>query len=100
MKNISMGQYYAANSPIHRLDARTKVILAILYIVVSFLCKNIFAFALLLASGISLVIISRIPLKVILRSMKPIIVIMIITVLINLFMSGGTSRTHVLCRRI
>ena len=84
-----MGQYYSAESPIHRLDARTKVILAILYIVVSFLCKNILAFALLFASGIFIVLLSRIPFRVILRSMKPIIIIMILTIFINLFMTGG-----------
>ena len=89
MKNISIGQYYSANSPIHRLDARTKVLLAILYIVVSFLCKNVFAFALLLISGIFTVLLSRIPLRIILRSLKPIIIIMLFTVFINLFMTSG-----------
>ena len=86
-----MGQYYAAESPIHRLDARTKVILAILYIVVSFLCKNVFAFALLFASGFFILLLSRIPFKVVLRSMKPIIFIMVLTVVINLFMTGGNT---------
>ena len=40
MKGISFGQYYPANSLLHRLDPRSKVILAVLYIVCTFLCKN------------------------------------------------------------
>ena len=41
MKNITLGQYYAVDSPIHRLDPRVKIVLAILYIVIVFLCSNI-----------------------------------------------------------
>ena len=89
MKNISIGQYYAADSPIHRLDARTKLILAILYIVCTFLCKSIFSFGLLLISGIFIVLMSRIPPKVILRALKPILFIMLFTVVINIFWTGG-----------
>ena len=46
MKNIAFGQYYPADSVIHRLDPRAKVIMMILYIVCSMVCKNIIAFAL------------------------------------------------------
>ena len=91
MKSVALGQYYAVDSPIHRLDARTKVILAILYIVASFLCKNVISFALLLVSGIVLVLISRIPVKVILKALRPIIVIMLFTVVINVFMTSGEA---------
>lgn len=91
MKNVSIGQYYAADSPIHRLDARTKVILAVLYIVISFLCQNIISFGLLLASGIFVIALARIPFRVVLRALKPIIVIMIITVIINLFATKGET---------
>ena len=91
MKNVSIGQYYAADSPIHRLDARTKVILAVLYIVISFLCQNIISFGLLLVSGIFLIALAKIPFKVIIRALKPIIFIMLITVIINLFATKGET---------
>ncbi len=91
MKSIAIGQYYAAESPIHRLDARSKVILAILYIVASFLCQNILSFALLLLSGVLIILISRIPFKVILKALKPIIIIMFITVFINVFLTTGST---------
>jgi drug/metabolite transporter (DMT)-like permease len=50
MNSISLGQYYPANSLIHKLDPRIKVIIAILYVVCTFLCKNVLSFALLLVS--------------------------------------------------
>ncbi len=89
MNGISLGQYYPAVSPIHRLDPRVKVIIAILYIVCTFLCKNIFSFLLLLASAMLLVIISRIPLSIVLRGVKPVIIIIAITSLINVFWTKG-----------
>lgn len=86
-----MGQYYAAESPIHRLDARTKVMLAILYIVLSFVCTNVLSFALLLISGIFVILMSCVPIKIVLRALKPIIIIIIITAFINIFMTTGDS---------
>jgi len=89
MNSISLGQYYPAVSPIHRMDPRIKVIIAILYIVCTFLCKNILSFALLLFSTILLVALSRIPLSIVLRGIKPVIIIMVITSLINVFWTKG-----------
>lgn len=91
MNNISLGQYYPANSFIHSLDARIKVVLAILYIVCSFLCKNIISYAVLLVSAVVLILISRIPLKMILRSLKPILFILLFTVIINMFWTKGET---------
>ena len=85
MKSIALGQYYAAPSAIHRLDPRTKVILAIVYIVCTFLCKNVIAFGALLLSAIILIALSKIPFKVILSSLKAILFIMLFTVVINVF---------------
>ncbi len=91
MNNIAFGQYYPAKSLIHRLDARFKVVLAILYIVCSFLCKNIISFGVLLASSVLLVILSGIPLKTVLRSLKPILFILLFTAVINMFFTTGET---------
>ena len=85
MKNITLGQYYAVDSPIHRLDPRVKIVLALLYIVIVFLCSNILSMALLLASAFVIVALSRIPLKIVLKSIKPIIFIIAFTGIINIF---------------
>ncbi len=91
MKSIALGQYYASDSVLHRLDPRTKVLLGILYIVCTFLCKNIIAFGVLLLSGVLLIALAKIPFRIILRSLKPIIFIMLFTVIINVFWTQGET---------
>lgn len=85
MKSITLGQYYAVDSPIHRLDPRVKIVLALLYIVIVFLCSNVLSMALLLLSAIALVILSRIPMKIVIKSIKPILFIIAFTAIINIF---------------
>lgn len=89
MKNFSFGQYYPADSPIHRLDPRAKVILAILYIVCTFLCGNLSAFLVLVASAVLLILLSKIPLSLVLRSLRPILFVIVFTSLINVFATKG-----------
>ncbi len=89
MNNITFGQYYPSSSPMHRLDPRMKIILAIAYIVASFLCRNAFSFGLLLTSVLVLILFSRIPVKTVLRSVKAIIFIMIFTAILNIFWTKG-----------
>ncbi len=91
MNSIALGQFYPSNSVMHRLDPRMKIILAIAYIVTSFLCKNVFAFALLLLSAVLLIMLSKIPIKIVLRSIKAIIFIMIFTAILNVFWTKGTA---------
>lgn len=85
MQNIAFGQYYPADSVMHRLDPRTKVIGAIAYIVAAFLCQNLFAYLLLLLSAVCLTLVSRIPLKIVLRSIRALIFIMTFTAVLNIF---------------
>lgn len=91
MKNIAFGQYYPARSPLHAMDARMKVILSVLYIVAAFLCKNVLAFGALLVSAAVLLILSRIPARIVLRSLRPLFFIMLFTAVLNLFFATGTS---------
>ena len=87
MKNIALGQYYPAQSPLHKTDPRIKLILAILYIVTAFLCKNLLGFGILVASAVLLIIMSRIPLKTVIRSLRLVAFVLILTVAINIFMT-------------
>ncbi len=89
MKSIALGQYYPSNSILHRLDPRIKIILAILYIVCSFLCKNVISFALLALISVLLILIGRIPLKIVFRGLKMILLVLVFTSAINVFMTSG-----------
>ena len=85
MKGFAFGQYYPADSVMHRLDPRMKVIMAMIYIVAAFLCKNFFSFVLLLATTLCLILVSKIPVKIVLRSIRALIFIMAFTAVINIF---------------
>ena len=91
MKGIAFGQYYPANSVMHKLDPRIKIIIGILYIVACFLCKNVISFALLMVSALLLILISRIPMKIVFKSIKAIIFIMIFTAFLNIFWTKGEA---------
>ena len=91
MKNIALGQFYPTGSLLHRLDPRMKVIMALLYIVATFLAKSDVAFALLLVFAVALILVSRIPMRTVLSGIKPILFIMLFTVVINVFFVGGET---------
>ena len=92
MSGISFGQYYPARSVLHRLDPRIKIILTLLYIVCSFMCKNIISYALLLLSAIILVIIGRVPVRIILKGLKGVLFILLFTAVLNIFWTTGDTR--------
>ena len=87
MKSIAFGQYYPSKSFMHNLDPRMKIIIGVLYIVASFLCQNVCSFVLLFASAILLIVISRIPVRIVMKSIKALIFIMIFTAVLNVFLT-------------
>ncbi len=89
MKDITLGQFFPGSSLLHRLDPRTKLVASILYIVAIFMAQSYFAYALLIATTVLLILLSRISVRVILRGLKPIFVVLIFTFLLNLFFTGG-----------
>lgn len=91
MSGISFGQYYPARSVLHKLDPRIKIILTLLYIVCSFMCKNIISYALLLLSAIILVIIGRVPVRIILKGLKGVLFILLFTAVLNIFWTTGDA---------
>ena len=89
LKDITIGQYYPSESVVHKLDPRLKIILTLAYIVAIFFIGNFWGF---LALGISCVLLSKaseIPMKYLLKSLKPLLILMGITALLNLFMTDG-----------
>lgn len=89
ISDITLGQFFPGYSPIHKLDPRTKIVLAVLFIVSVFIANNPVSFAFVAAFAVILVLLSRISIKVVIKGIKPIIFILMFTALINLFMTGG-----------
>lgn len=89
LKDITLGQYFPGNSFVHRLDPRTKLIVVVLYIVALFVAKSWISYGLMLAFLLTAIKVSRIPPKAIIRGMKPLIIILMFTGILNLFYSEG-----------
>ena len=85
LKDITLGQYFPGNSFIHRLDPRTKLIVLVVYIVALFMAVNWVSYALMAAFLIACIKISTIPAKSFIRGMKPLLMILIFTGVLNLF---------------
>ena len=116
LKDITLGQYFPGQSVIHRLDPRTKLTMLVVYIVALFLAEGWVSYGLVFLFLAVVIRLSTIPLKSILRGMKPLVMILIFTGVLNLFFtqdgevlvkfwvltvtSGGLSRALMMMARI
>ena len=91
ISDITLGQFFPGYSVIHKLDPRTKLILSVGFIVSVFLANNPASFLLLALGVMTLVALSRISFKVVFKGIKPIILILVFTALINVFLTDGTG---------
>ncbi|MGN0754535.1 MAG: energy-coupling factor transporter transmembrane component T family protein [Aristaeellaceae bacterium] len=91
MKNITMGQYYPVDSWVHRLDPRTKILLTIAMIVAVFLVKTMVGYGLILGFVYLVSRLSHIPFRMLLKGIKPLKFILILTFLLNLFFNSGET---------
>ncbi len=89
LKDITLGQFFPGTSVVHRLDPRTKLIMLVVYIVALFMAVSWVSYALMAAFLIVMIKISAIPPKSIVRGMKPLVMILVFTGVLNLFFTGG-----------
>lgn len=87
--DITIGQYFPGNSPLHRMDARMKTVLVFFLMVAVFFCKSFASIAVATIFTLVTVFISQINFKVILNGMRPILFIVIFTAILNLFYGTG-----------
>ncbi len=95
LKDITIGQYFPGDTPIHRMDPRTKLLAVVLYIVALFTCKGVVGYLLVLCYLISAVRLSKIPLKTILKGVKPLVIIIIFTAFLNMLYTPGNELLHI-----
>ena len=89
LRDITIGQYYQTESVIHKLDPRVKIGGTLLYIISLFLFQNVWGFV-LAAFFLGLVIkLTNVPFKYMIRGMKSILFLLMITVMFNLFLTPG-----------
>ena len=91
LKDITLGQFFPGNTVVHRLDPRIKLILTLVYITALFMAKGFLAYALMLAVLITCLSLSRLRPKAVLRGLRPIFIIIMITVILNIFFVRGDT---------
>lgn len=89
IKDITLGQYFPGDSFVHKLDPRTKIVLTIAYMVALFCAGNTVALVFVGLFMVAVTVVSKIPLRLVFKGIKPIIPIVIITALINAFYIEG-----------
>ncbi len=90
-KDITIGQYVPGSSFIHRLDARVKILLTILYVTVLFLINRPLAYGIFAVFTGFFILLSGVSVKYIMRGLKPMLYILIFTAVLNLFMTQGAT---------
>ena len=87
IRDITIGQYYPAKSVLHRLDPRVKLVGTLLYLISLFLFNSIPGYVMTTLFLIIIIKMSRVPFSFIVRGLKPVIMLLMITVLFNLFLT-------------
>ena len=89
VRDITFGQYYAGKSLLHRMDPRMKLILTFGMIVAIFICHNFYSLALMALFAAAAVVFSGVPANMIIKSIKPVMVILAFTAILNIFYTKG-----------
>lgn len=87
IRDITIGQYYPAKSPLHRLDPRVKIVSTLLYLISLFLFQNLAGYLIATVFLFSVIRLSKVPFRFIVKGLKPIMMLFMITVLFNLFLT-------------
>ena len=89
LKDITLGQYFPTGSILHKLDPRLKIILVFAVIFVTFIAKTAFDYIILFVFIIIIAGLSKVPLSMYLKSLKPMLFLIAFTAILNLFLTPG-----------
>ena len=89
LRDITIGQYYPADSVIHKLDPRVKLFATLLFVISLFTFRNVWGFLVATIFMFGFIHFSKVPLKYMVKGLKAIVVLMIITAIFNLFLTNG-----------
>ena len=91
LTDIALGQYYPGNSLIHKLDPRTKILITLFFIVAIFLASGAVSYGILWGVVFLIILLSRLPLMLVLKSIKPLWIIIVLTMVIHMFTGQGEN---------
>ena len=84
-RDVAFGQYYPGGSFLHKMDARVKMVLSLVYLICIFFIQSFFGFGVIFVLLALIVAVSKVPVRSVLKSIKPILILLIFTTLLNLF---------------
>ena len=87
IRDITIGQYYSSDSKLHRLDPRVKIVCTLLYLISLFLFQSVWGYAVATIFLVAVIRISKVPFQFIVKGLKPIIMLLLITLLFNLLLT-------------
>ena len=90
LRDVTFGQYYPTNSFVHKLDARVKLVLTLLFMVGIFFVKSFVGFAFITVFLMTVILVSRVPLKSVVKSIRGIIFLLFLTALLNVFFTKSS----------
>lgn len=91
IKDITIGQYVPGDSYVHKLDPRIKILISLIYIVLIFIVSNFKGYFFVGTVMVGTILISKVSFSYIFKGLKPIFILLIITAILNLFMTGGNT---------
>ena len=93
LKDITIGQYLPGESFIHKLDPRTKILISLLFIVCLFIINKFIGYTIIVGFLLAVILIAKIPFRFIVNGLKPILLLVVFTAVLNVFMIKGTPET-------
>ncbi|HZK34478.1 MAG TPA: energy-coupling factor transporter transmembrane component T [Bacillota bacterium] len=91
LKDITLGQYYPEDSPVHKLDPRTKLVITFIYIIIIFFVRYYTGYLFILAFLLYTIYLSKIPIKYVIKGLRPLLFIIILTFILNIFFTSGDT---------
>ena len=89
MRDITLGSYYRADSFIHRLDARVKILLMTALMAAIFTAKGTVSYAAVFVFAVAVMLMTKVPVKLYLKSLRPLLILVVFTSLLNIFYTPG-----------
>ncbi len=91
LRDITLGQFFPGNSPLHRMDPRAKILWTLFYIILLFLVKNYWGFLLFGLFNLGMIQLSGIRLRLVFMGVRPLLFLLVFTAILNIFVSGGET---------
>lgn len=95
LRDITLGQYYQTDSPVHKLDPRVKLVGTLVFIISLFLGKSVWLYIVITACLAAVIKISKVPFKFIIKGLKPVLVLIVLSAVFNLFLTDGEPLVHI-----